>query len=80
MKLTYYFTDKIARTGISYTGRVLVSNFIEAELNGLGKNNRHVLMNRIRKASEIQKVAVMRIFDEAVAGRRFSIGVVNKVV
>ena len=37
-------------------------------------------MNRIRKASEIQKVAVMRIFDEAVAGRRFSIGVENKVV
>ena len=33
---------------------------------------------RLARYRLIQKVAVMRIFDEAVAGRRFSIGVENK--
>lgn len=67
--LPYSFSQKVLSlggNGLSFTGQIFVENFMLAEINGRGFNNRAVLLKRIRLAPDAAKAAAMVIFDEFV--------------
>ena len=58
--------DELANTGLTSTGRVFVENFMLAEVNRQGADNREILLQRIRRATDAQKAAAIAVFDEFV--------------
>ena len=53
----------ISKLGLTATGQAFLTNFMLAEKNGVGFNNRAVLLERIRIAPDAAKAAAMAVFD-----------------
>ena len=60
----------LSKVGLSYTGQSFLENFMLAEKNGGGHNNRAVLLKRIRFAPDSAKAAAMAIYDGFVNGKK----------
>lgn len=56
--------NALSQTGLTYTGIVFVESFMLAQQYGLGENNREVLLERIRMATDTQKRAAILLFDD----------------
>jgi hypothetical protein len=56
--------NALSQTGLTYAGIVFVESFMLAQHEGRGKNNRAVLLERIRMATDTQKRAAILLFDD----------------
>lgn len=56
--------NALSQTGLTYTGIVFVESFMLAQQYGLGENNREVLLERIRMATDTQKRSAILLFDD----------------
>ena len=62
--------ESLAEIGLTLTGRILLENFMLAEQQGRGINNRNVLILRLWVASDEQRRAALLIYDEFVEKKR----------
>lgn len=54
----------LAETGLTLTGRIFVEQFMLAQQQNRGHNNRKVLIRRLRKATDEQRTAALSVFDD----------------
>lgn len=70
MKTLPYTYDKkvtdLAKTGLTNTGQVYVTNWMLAHANGRS-SDRRTLLNRLKFATDPQRAAAVAVFDEFVA-------------
>ena len=62
--------ESLAKIGLTLTGRIFLENFMLAEQQGRGINNRNVLILRLAAASDEQRRADLALFDEFVEKKR----------
>lgn len=62
--------EALAKIGLTLTGRIFLENFMLAEQQGRGINNRSVLILRLAAASDEQRRAALLIYDEFVEKKR----------
>ena len=62
--------EALSAIGLTLTGRIFLENFMLAEQQGRGQNNRNVLINRLAAASDEQRKAALLIYDEFVEKKR----------
>ena len=62
--------ESLAKIGLTLTGRIFLENFMLAEQQGRGINNRNVLILRLAAASDEQRRAALLIYDEFVEKKR----------